>query len=261
MQDGGDTVKPNAVKRKLAAGETVLGLFLGSDSPDLVEIFGYAGLDFVMIDAEHGTIDPHHAENLVRAAECSGITPLARVTQSTPQTILRFLDAGAQGVMIPWCQSAGEARAAVQAVKYYPTGRRGLAGARAAAFGMQMPLPDYVPLANAETMVITQIETVGTLDALPEMLQVPDIDVFFIGPTDLSRSMGYPGRTHEPAVQEVIERTIAQILAAGKNAGIHTRDAEDLKRNRDRGVQFLSAGAYGVVARAVREFVASGRQP
>jgi 4-hydroxy-2-oxoheptanedioate aldolase len=254
-------MRPNAVKRKLAAGETVLGLFLGSDSPDLVEIFGYAGVDFVMIDAEHGSIDPHHAENLVRAAECAGITPLARVTQSTPQTILRFLDAGALGVMIPWCQTAAEARAAVQAVKYYPEGRRGLAGSRAAGFGMRMPLPDYVPLANAETMVIAQIETVATLDALPEMLQVPGIDVFFIGPTDLSQSMGYPGRTHDPVVQEVIERTIAQILAAGKHAGIQSRDAEDLKRNRERGVRFLSAAAYGLFARAVREFVASGREP
>lgn len=93
------------------------------------------------------------------------------------------------------------------------------------------------------------------------MLQVPGIDAFFIGPTDPSQSMGYPGRTHEPAVQEAIERTIAQILAAGKHAGIQTRDAEDLARNHARGVQLLSASAYGLVARAAREFVASARGP
>ncbi len=254
-------MRQNAVKRKLATGETVLGLFLGSDSPDLVEIFAYAGLDFVMIDGEHGSIDPHHAENLVRAAEATGITPLARVTQQTRQTILRFLDTGVQGVMVPWCQTAAEARDAVQAVKYYPEGNRGLAGARAAEFGVRTSLPDYVAQANAETMVIAQIETIQTLDALPEMLQVPGIDVFFIGPTDLSQSMGYPGCTHEPAVQAVIERAIAQILAAGRHAGIQNRDAEDLKRNRDQGVQFLSAASYGLFARAVRDFVASAREP
>jgi 4-hydroxy-2-oxoheptanedioate aldolase len=254
-------MRQNAVKRKLAAGENVLGLILGSDCPDLVEIFAYAGLDWVMFDGEHGSIDPHHVENLVRAAEATGITPLARATQNARQTILRFLDVGVQGVMIPWCQGADEAREAVRAVKYYPEGNRGLAGARAAGFGVPMPLPEYVPLANAETMVIAQIETIQTLDALPEMLQVPGIDVFFIGPTDLSQSMGYPGRTHEPAVQEAIERIIAQILAAGRHAGIQARDAQDLKRYRDRGVQFLSAAAYGVIGRAVREFVHSAREP
>jgi len=253
-------MRHNVVKQKLSAGETVLGLFIGSDSPDLVEIFAYAGVDFVMIDGEHGSIDAHNVENMVRAAEATGITPLARVTQHTKQTILRFLDAGALGVMIPWCQTAAEAREAVRSVKYYPEGNRGLAGTRASGFGLPMPLSEYVPVANAETMVIAQIETVETLDALPEILQVPGIDVFFIGPTDLSQSMGYPGRVQEPAVQAAIERTIAQILAAGKHAGIQTQNAEDLKLNRDRGVQFLTAGAYTLVARAAREFVVSARE-
>jgi 4-hydroxy-2-oxoheptanedioate aldolase len=163
--------------------------------------------------------------------------------------------------MIPWCQTAEQAREAVQAAKYFPEGNRGLAGARAAGFGMPMTLPEYVPLANAETMVIAQIETIQTLDALPEMLQVPGIDVFFIGPADLSQSMGYPGRIHEPIVQETIARTIAQILAAGKCAGIQTQDAADLKLMRERGVRFLTAAAYTLIARAAREFVAGAREP
>jgi 2-keto-3-deoxy-L-rhamnonate aldolase RhmA len=253
-------MRPNEVKRKLAAGQTVLGIFLGFDSPDLVEISGYAGFDFVMLDAEHGTIDPHHAANMVRAAECAGITPLARVTQNTTPTILRFLDVGVQGVMIPWCQSADEARAAVQATKYHPEGRRGMAGARAARYGVGMKLTDYIPQANAETMVIVQVETVATVEALPCMLEVPGVDVFFIGPNDLSQSMGYPGRTEEPAVQRVIDGTIDQILGAGKHAGFYVRDAAALKRYRDRGVHMLGIGSTGLIAPALRAFVAAGHE-
>jgi len=254
-------MRQNVVKHKLAAGEPVLGIFLTFDSPDLAEIFGYAGLDFVMIDAEHGAIDPSHAQNLIRAAECAGIAPLARITQNTPATILRFLDVGAQGVMIPWCQSADEARAAVQAAKYHPAGRRGLAGARAAHYGVDTNLADYLPEANAETMVIVQVETVATVEALPELLEVPGIDVYFIGPNDLSQSLGYPAQLHEPAVQTLIDQAVDQILAAGKHAGIYVRNAEEMKRYRDRGVRFLAAGLGGIVVPALRAFVQAGAAP
>jgi 4-hydroxy-2-oxoheptanedioate aldolase len=237
-------VKPNETKRKLAAGGTVLGVFLGFDSPALVEIFGYCGFDYVLIDGEHGPVDPHHIENLVRAAEVSGVTPLARVTQNTPQTLLRFLDVGVQGVMIPWCQSAEEARAAVRAARY----------------GVGMKLTDYIPIANAETMVIVQIETLAAVAALPEMLQVPGVDVFFIGPNDLSQSMGYPGRPEVPAVQDAIERTIAAIVAAGKCAGIMVRDAAAARHYRELGARLISISSTSVIAPATRAFVAAAKE-
>jgi 4-hydroxy-2-oxoheptanedioate aldolase len=159
--------------------------------------------------------------------------------------------------MVPWCQSAAEARAAVQAAKYHPEGRRGLAGIRAARYGVGMKLTDYVARANEETMVIVQIETVASVDALPEMLQVPGIDVFFIGPNDLSQSAGYPGRPEEPAVQEVIDRAIGLILGAGKTAGIMVRDAAGLRKYRDQGARFIAIGFTSVLAPAVRAFVAA----
>jgi 4-hydroxy-2-oxoheptanedioate aldolase len=253
-------VKPNETKRKLAAGETVLGVFVGFDSPALVEVMGYCGFDYVLIDAEHGPIDPHHVENMVRAAEVSGVTPLARVTQNTPQTLLRFLDVGVQGVMIPWCQSADEARAAVQATKYHPEGRRGLAGVRAARYGVGMKLTDYIPIANAETMVIVQIETLQAVEALPAMLKVPGVDVFFIGPNDLSQSMGFPGRPEEPAVQAVIERTLATIAAAGKHPGIMVRDAAAARHYRDLGARLISIGLTSAIAPAIRAFIAAAKE-
>ncbi|HWE63452.1 MAG TPA: aldolase/citrate lyase family protein [Chloroflexota bacterium] len=251
---------PNAVKRKLAAGETALGIFVSFDAPFLLEIFGYCGFDFLVIDAEHGALDPHHVEGMVRAAEGTDATPLVRVPQNSPQILLRYLDVGPQGVLIPWCQSAAEAEAAVQSTRYYPEGRRGLAGVRAAKYGVGQPLPDYVQQANAELMVVVQIETTTALDALPEMLQVPGVDVFFIGPNDLSQSLGYPARPDEPVVQEAIGHALDQIMRAGKTAGIMVRNAQEAQRYRDRGVRFITISVGSLVASAARGYLATVRE-
>jgi 2-keto-3-deoxy-L-rhamnonate aldolase RhmA len=123
-----------------------------------------------------------------------------------------------------------------------------------------MPLPEYVKVANAETMVVVQIETAAAVEALPEMLQVPGVDVYFIGPNDLSQSLGYPARPEEPAVQEVIEQALSQILAAGKTAGIMVRDAAGMRRYRERGARYITVSAPGLIAPAARAFVAAGRE-
>ena len=248
-------MRPNEVKRKLAAGGTVFGVFVGFGSPGLAEVLAYCGLDFVMIDAEHGALDPHDVEGMTLAVEAAGATPLVRVPANDPRILLRYLDVGPQGVMVPWCQSAAEAAAAVQATKYHPEGTRGLASVRAARYGVGMALPEYVKVANAETMVIAQVETVATLEALPEMLQVPGVDVFFIGPNDLSQSLGYPARPDEPAVREVIDRTLAQIIAAGKVAGIMSRDGASARRYREQGARFISINAPSLIAPAARAFL------
>src|SRR5579871_1600172 len=136
------SVRANEAKRKLAAGGTVIGVFQAVAAPALTELFGYCGFDYVVIDAEHGPLEPKDVEDMVRAAELVGTTPIVRVPQNIPQVLLRYLDVGPQGVLIPWCQSAAEAQAAVQATKYHPEGRRGLAGVRAARYGVGMPLTE-----------------------------------------------------------------------------------------------------------------------
>lgn len=259
-QRGMDSVRANETKRKLAAGGTVIGVFQGFAAPAMAELFGYCGFDYLVIDAEHGPLDPKDVEDMARAADVAGITPIVRVPQNIPQILLRYLDVGPQGVLIPWCQSAAEAQAAVQSTKYHPEGRRGLAGVRAARYGVGMPLTEYTRVANAETLVVVQIETTTAVEALPEMLQVPGVDVFFIGPNDLSQSLGYPARPDEPAVQQVIERTLDQIQEAGKVAGIMVRDAAGLRRYRDRGVRFISVSSTSIVAPAARAFLAAGRE-
>ena len=252
-------MRENSTKRKLAAGESVIGVFYPFTAPGMVELYGYCGFDFVVIDAEHGALEPGAVETLTLAAEAVGVTPIVRVPQNIPQAILRYLDIGPQGVLIPWCQTADEARAAVQAAKYHPDGRRGLAGVRAARYGVGMPLTEYVTAANAEGMVLVQIETAATVSALPELLEVPGVDVFFIGPNDLSQSLGYPGRPSEPEVQATIARALATIHDAGRLAGIMVRDAQELVRYRDMGVRFITISTGSLVAPAARAFLAAGR--
>jgi len=253
--EGREAMRPNQVKSKLAAGDAVHGVFVGQNSPALAELFGYCGCDYILIDAEHGALDPGDVEEMTRAVEAAGVTPLVRVPANDPRIILRYMDVGPQGIMIPWCQSAAEAEAAVRATKYHPDGYRGLAGVRAARYGVGMALTEDVKAANAETLVIAQIETVAAVEALPEMLRVPGVDVFFIGPNDLSQSLGYPARQDEPAVQKVIESTLTRIIDAGKAAGIMIRDAAGARRYRERGVQFISIGSSSIIAPSARAFL------
>jgi 4-hydroxy-2-oxoheptanedioate aldolase len=253
-------VRPNEAKRKLAAGGTAIGVFQAFAAPAMTELLGYCGFDFVVIDAEHGPLDPKDVEDMTRAAEVTGTTPIVRVPQNIPQVLLRYLDVGPQGVLIPWCQSAAEAHAAVQATKYHPEGRRGLAGVKAAQYGIGMALAEYTRVANAETLVVVQIETAAAVEALPEILQVPGVDAFFIGPNDLSQSLGYPARPEEPAVQEVIDRALDTIIGAGKTAGIMVRDAAGLRRYRDRGARLITVSANSIMAPAARAFLAAGRE-
>ena len=149
----------NTTKSKLKAGETVFGCFIRYPAPGITEFAALQGWDFLVFDAEHGTISPDQCENMVRAAELRGVTPLARVTTNQAHIILRFMDTGIQGVVVPRVDSGAEAEAALQSVKYQPRGMRGLAGVRAADYLQTMPIGEYVQKANQENMEIVQVET------------------------------------------------------------------------------------------------------
>ena len=252
-------MRKNVVKERLKAGQPVFGSFLNFYSPNVVEILGYSGLDFVIVDAEHGAMAPRDVEDMVRAADTVGLTPIIRVAVNLQQNILRYLDTGALGVQMPMINSRADAELAVRSVKYYPEGRRGLAGTRAAKYGLVEPLSEYVKQANAETLLVTHVETVQALETLPEVLEVPGIDVVFIGPTDLSQAMGYPGRPQEASVQEAIDRTIRQVLDAGKVVGTIVSSGEQARRLVDRGVLYLATTAIGLLASSARQYMRDAR--
>jgi 4-hydroxy-2-oxoheptanedioate aldolase len=213
-------MKPNRMKARIKAGVPAFGVSIMIPSPQIVEIVGRLGFDWILIDCEHGNIDLETAEHLALAAEACGITPIARPKSNRADDILQLMDRGIQGVQVPHINTAEDARRAVEAVKYHPIGTRGLGGGtRAAEYGLTQTMDEYVEATNSETLVCVQLEDAEAIENVDEILKVKNIDVFFIGPNDLSQSMGYPGNPNEPVVAEAINSTFEKIRAAGKAAG------------------------------------------
>ena len=233
-------MQTNTTKAKLKAGQTVFGCFVRYPDATLIEVMGYHGWDFIVFDGEHGTVESRDAEHMTRAAELRGVTPIVRVPTNTPPTILRFMDTGAHGLVVPWVNTAQQAEAAVRSVKYHPRGMRGLAGVRASDFAQVGSMTDYVQKANAETLVVLQVETIEAVENLPAILQVPDVDVIFIGPNDLSHSMGLPGQVQHPQVQATMQRIADLVTQSDKALGLMIQSAETAQQWRDRGARFIS---------------------
>jgi 4-hydroxy-2-oxoheptanedioate aldolase len=230
----------NLTKAKLAAGEAVFGCFVRTAEPQLIEYVALLGWDFLVFDAEHGSLQPHHIEDLCRAVEPRGTTPIVRVTTNDAPTILRFLDTGAHGVHVPWVNSADDAERAVRSVKYTPRGIRGLAGSRASEWGLLEPIGDYVQRANRETLVVIQIETQDAVDAIDDYLAIDGIDVLFIGPTDLSQSLGHPGNLRHPDVLAAMDRVADAVVGSGTTLGIYAGTVDMTKEWLDRGARYFT---------------------
>jgi 4-hydroxy-2-oxoheptanedioate aldolase len=237
----------------LTNGEIVFGIFVAVPAPRIVELCGIAGFDFVVIDAEHGPIDLGVCENMVRAADVVGITPIVRVPDHQPKTILRFLDVGAQGVMIPQLNSVSDAKRVIEAVKYAPLGSRGLGPGRAAAYGQRGSLSDYAKYANSQTMIIGQLEHMDALTDLEELVRLPEIDAFEIGLADLSQSLGFPGETSHPEVQRVAAQFVAEVLAAGSVIGDTANTVDAAASLVEQGYRMLDCNFVNVAMHGLRD--------
>ncbi|KYZ76206.1 hypothetical protein AXX12_07120 [Anaerosporomusa subterranea] len=239
---------------KLANRTPTLGTFIVTGDPFVTEIFGWAGFDFVVIDTEHSPNDISAVVNHIRAAELSGLSPIVRVTKNDPSLILRVLDNGASGIVVPQVNTAAEAKAVVKAARYAPQGERGIAGVvRAARCGFT-PMEQYIENANKQVQVIVQIEHIEAVQNLEEILAVEGIDGIFIGPTDLSQSMGITGQFNDPALRDVISQVVEQTKASDKWIGIFCVNAADAKNWADKGAVLLTiATDTMLIAQAARE--------
>ena len=247
----------NRLKEKLKAGEPAFGVSVMIPSPQIVEMVGKLGFDWVMIDCEHGSISTESIETMAMAAELTGITPIVRPWTNSAEAILRVMDRGAMGVQVPHVNTADDARRAVQAVKYFPEGKRGLAaGSRPANYGFGLSMSDYVVRANADTLVCVQLEEQEALQNIDEILRVEGVDVFFVGPSDLSQSMGYPGRSGEPVVKQAIDEAFAKIVAAGKSPG-SAGNAQATRGYLEQGVQYLYTHLTTLLGSASVDFLGS----
>jgi 4-hydroxy-2-oxoheptanedioate aldolase len=214
-------MQTNRMKAKFAAGEPAFGLSVMIPSPQIVESAAGMGFDWVLIDCEHGTVGLESMELMVMAAEASGVTPIVRPRTNAAEDILQAMDRGAQGVQVPHVNTGAQSRSVVEAVKFHPQGRRILAaGTRASGYGFRGSVGNFVAQANLQSLVCIQIEDEEALPNLDDILRVEGVDVFFIGPSDLSQSMGFPGDPKAPPVARAIEAALRKIVAAGKTPGM-----------------------------------------
>ena len=249
-------MKKNNLKEALKEGKNIFGPFMKFTDPAAVEIMGLAGFDFVIIDAEHGPISIQSAQNMIRAAETANITPIIRVANNDEALILRALDIGAQGIEIPQINSKSQAIKAVRSVKYAPQGERGVCRYVRAANYSSMDKFEYFKSANNETMIIAHIEGVEGINNLDEILSVPGIDVIFIGPYDLSQSLGVPGQVNNSLVVEKMKEVVSKCKQNKVAVGTFADDVETAKFWVSLGVQYMSFSVdVGILYEASKQII------
>lgn len=234
-------VKENQLKNKLISGEFVIGTFVNCAYPAFIEICGIAGFDFAVIDMEHGPLHTLAAEDLCRAADCSGIAPVIRVRKNDAPQIQRALDIGSAGVQVPQIETKEDAEAVIKGAKYSPLGARGLSfNTRAGLYtsaGTQI-----TEQLNKNSLVVVHVEGKVGVENLAEIVSVPHIDVIFLGPYDLSQSLGMPGQVRHPKVLELMQKSIKIIRNSGKAVGTFADNPDTAKHWIDNGVQYIGLG-------------------
>lgn len=204
------------LKAQVRESRIVLGGSLSLPSPDLVEIMGYSGFDLICLDTEHG---PHAMEaeltNLLRACSVGGMTSLVRITENDPARILKALDAGAQGIIVPRVRTREDVQRAVRAAKYPPQGERGSCGNTRATRHSAIPAVEYYPAANRDTIVMPIIEEVEAVERIDEVLGVEGVDMIWVGAADLSASMGLENQHKHPDVLAAMDRVCTAATRRG----------------------------------------------
>ena len=252
-------VRTNTVKEKLAAGEKVFGCFIPLSSPEVVEIIALAGFDFALLDTEHGPLTAETAYRLILAAEARGIEPFVRVGERDKQTVLKFLDAGATGIMTPQVNTAEEAERAILGTKFATVGNRGLAGMRTFDFGMNDTLDTFVEPLNNRVLNMIQFEHKDTLAELDAMLALPGLDVLFVGPSDLAQSLGLPGQPNHPDVTAVADEVVARCKAAGVRTGTVAYTPVIVEQVIERGFDMIVASATTFLASSAKAWMQTGK--
>jgi 4-hydroxy-2-oxoheptanedioate aldolase len=231
----------NAFKAAILSGQQQIGLWCMLPSGFVTEALAGAGFDWLLLDTEHSPADVLTVLPQLQAAAAYSVSPVVRPAANDPVLIKRLLDLGAQSLLIPYVQSAEEAAAAVAAIRYPPRGIRGVAGlTRASRFGR---VAGYAKQAETELCLLVQVETRQSLDCIEDIAAVEGVDGIFIGPGDLSASLGHPGELFHPEVIAAIEDAITRVRAAGKPAGVLTYDLDFARRCMELGTLFTAVGA------------------
>ena len=229
----------NLVKGKLKDGKKILGTFFSMGNPSAMECLGYTGMDFAIIDTEHGPFDTENAMALVRAAESVGLSPFMRIADVSHKEIQRAVDMGVQGLIVPCLRSLEEMKKLVDLAKYPPVGNRGFIKGRGSGFGYQDwacgSVAEYMAASNDRLLVLPQCETRECYEQIDEVLAIDGIDGIFIGPFDLSISLGMPGDFENPAFKAAVARILEACKKAGKYSLIFSTATHQARAYLDQG--------------------------
>ncbi len=217
----------------------VYGPFMKTADPMFVEAAGLAGFDFVILDTEHGPVEIENQQNNIRAAEARNLVPIIRLKDKAENTIGRALDIGAYGIQVPQITTAREANDVVKYAKFYPFGMRGVCRFVRAADYSAMDRYEYFE-STKDILIILQLEGIDAIKNIDEILDVKGVDILFIGPYDLSQSLGLPGQVNNPKVVEAMRKIVDKAKNAGKVIGCFVDTPEDLVMWKDLGIQYLS---------------------
>src|SRR5262245_61322879 len=248
-------VPKNTFKNALKSNKQQIGLWSSLSSNYTVEVVAGAGFDWIVLDSEHSPADLENLLTQLQAAAPYPTHPVVRVPWNDMVNMKRVLDVGAQTLLVPYVNTAEEARAAVAHTRYPPAGVRGVAGTtRATRFGR---IKDYAKHAHEELCVLVQVETQAALDNIESICKVDGVDGVFIGPADLHASMGYTGEIANPKVKPVIDDAIRRIRKAGKAPGILTPNEADARHWLGCGALFVAVGSdVGILARGAEALAA-----
>jgi 4-hydroxy-2-oxoheptanedioate aldolase len=236
--------RPNALKKRLLDGKRALGCWTVLGSPPVIELLAYCGFDYLLLDQEHGFGEPSALLHSLQAmAAMPGCTSVVRVPSNDPNYLKRVLDAGVEGVMVPNVESADEARAVVAACRYPPAGRRGsaLGSARASDYGIRSA--DYRKQSSEQLLIVVQIESPKAVDNVEAIAAIDGIDVMFIGPHDLSGTVGQLGDLKHPEVAKLIARAEEGIRRSGKPMGTVPHPGSTWRDMFKRGYHMINAGS------------------
>jgi 2-keto-3-deoxy-L-rhamnonate aldolase RhmA len=244
------------LRNKLSAGAAVFGLWVTLEAPSVTEMAVALGVDWVVVDAEHGHLDWKDVVEHLRATVRSDTVALVRIAELNGGLVKRALDIGADGIVVPWVESAEQLRQAVAFARYPPEGLRGIGAERATAWGQC--LTEHTAEANDHVLVVPIIETVRTAAQVPAMCRVEGVELFFFGPADYSSTAGFRGQWEGPGVSEQILALKDVILRAGKHCGVMATSNEDLLLRRDQGFRVLGLGMdAGLLLRSLRGALAA----
>lgn len=228
-------------RERLKSGDVLIGVFCKTTAPEFIEVIGHAGFDFCILDMEHGPANLETLQNLVRAAEVSGVMPIVRTRDCSAESVSQPLDLGAAGVQVPQMSSRADAEAVVDAARFAPLGHRGVCRFVRAAQYSALDRAAYFKAAN-QALVVLQLEST-CLGEYEKIADVPGVDILFIGPYDLSQALGLPGQIEDPRVLEKMQEIIAVAKRKGKTIGVFADSLTQARRWIEAGVQYI---AYSV---------------